>query len=418
MDLGSLKKQLWLIISIISIGLSFSSMALNEEKVNVYFFHAHGCPHCAEEIQFLYDLQAEFPAQIRDYEITKNRENLKLLQSLETLLDINIPGTPFTVVGETSIPGFLNKETTGGKIKSAVDRVLNGEENDILALVMTQEADGIFKTNETNNTSHVALGTIKPENQKDKIPSTINLPLFGTIETKHISLPLLTFIIALLDGFNPCAMWVLVFLITLLLGMKDQKRMWILGSTFIFISGLVYFLIMTAWLNVLLLLGFVFWMRIFVGLIALTAGGWYLYDALMNPSGNCKVSHGKKRQKILNKLKQFSQHPNLWIALGGIIFLAFAVNVIEAVCSAGLPVVFNEIMILSNLETWQYYAYLGFYILIFMIDDLVVFGIAMTTLRYTNLDTKYARYSHFIGGILMLILGLLLIFKPESLMFG
>ncbi len=390
-----------------------------ENAAHVYFFHAHGCPHCAAEIEFLGELAKEVLIKIYDYELTKNRENLKLLHSLEKILDQKIPGTPFTIVGETTISGFLSGETTGKKVREAVGRVLAGEEIEVLKSSVTKEGDGMFKKEEVE-VKMVEKGKERSSTNEDtkKIPETIDLPLFGTIQTKYVSLPVLTFVIALLDGFNPCAMWVLVFLISLLLGMKDRKRMWILGSTFILASGFVYFLIMTAWLNVLLLLGFVFWIRLAIGLLALGAGGWYLYDAATNPTGQCKVSHGGNKQKVFARLKQFAQHPNLWIALGGIILLAFAVNVVEAVCSAGLPVVFNEIMILSNLETWQYYAYLAFYILIFMLDDLVVFGIAMTTLRYANIDTKYARYSHIIGGILMLILGGLLIFKPELLMFG
>ena len=398
-----------------------SAVTENNTLANIYFFHAHGCPHCAAEIEFLKEFSKDQPVKIWDFEITKKKENLKLLQSLEKVLDQRILGTPFTIVGETTVSGFLNAESTGLKIKEAVFRVLEGTETELLVAAVTQDPDGLFNSDLAFDSTSV---TIKKEfNSKTvgkdkKIPETISLPLIGTIATKHVSLPFLTFLIALLDGFNPCAMWVLVFLISLLFGMKDRKRMWILGSTFILASGFVYFLIMSAWLNILLLLGFVFWIRLAIGLLALGAGGWYLYDAVTNKDGQCKVSHSGNRQKVFARLKTFAQHPNLLIALGGIILLAFAVNVVEAVCSAGLPVVFNEIMILSDLEKWQYYLYLGFYILIFMLDDLIVFGIAMTTLRYANINTKFARYSHFIGGIVMLILGVILIFKPELLMFG
>lgn len=404
------------------LGLWFGAPASQAEvsQANIYFFHAKGCPHCAKEIEFLNDYQNEAPIKIWDYEITKNRDNVKLLQSLEGILDTRIPGTPYTVVGETTIAGFMSAETTGQKIREAVERVLSGEESEALLGKVTKEGDGIFGggevVEEKGEESKEKGG--KQEELKGEIPETIELPLIGTVETKNVSLPVLTFLIALLDGFNPCAMWVLIFLISLLLGMKDRSRMWILGSAFILASGFVYFMIMTAWLKVILFLGFVFWLRLAIGLLALGAGGWYLYDAMTNKEGQCKVSHSGNRQKIFAKLKTFAQHPNLWLALGGIVLLAFAVNIVEAVCSAGLPVIFNSILVANDLPQWQYYAYMGFYILIFMIDDLIVFGIAMTTLKYANLNTKYARLSHLIGGVLMLLLGLLLIFKPEWLMFG
>ena len=91
---------------------------------------------------------------------------------------------------------------------------------------------------------------------------------------------------------------------------------------------------------------------------------------------------------------------------------------VELVCSAGLPAIYTQILSLSNLPTWQYYFYLGLYILIFMLDDLFVFFTAMFTLKAVGVESKYARYSHLIGGVLMLVIGLLLLFKPEWLMFG
>jgi len=126
----------------------------------------------------------------------------------------------------------------------------------------------------------------------------------------------------------------------------------------------------------------------------------------------------KKKQKVFDKLKKVTQKKQLGLAVLGMIILAFAVNLVELVCSAGLPAVYTQVLSLANLPTWQYYLYLIFYILIFMLDDLVVFFVAMTTLKMTGLNNKYSRFSHLFGGILILIIGLLLIFKPEILMFG
>ena len=102
----------------------------------------------------------------------------------------------------------------------------------------------------------------------------------------------------------------------------------------------------------------------------------------------------------------------------GIILLAVAVNLIELVCSAGLPAIYTQILSLATLDRWQYYLYLLLYILIFMLDDLIVFFIAMITLKAVGIENKYVRFSRLIGGILITIIGLLLLFKPEILMFG
>ena len=127
---------------------------------------------------------------------------------------------------------------------------------------------------------------------------------------------------------------------------------------------------------------------------------------------------GGKKQKIFGKLKSISQRKNLIFALLGIIVLAFAVNLLELVCSAGLPTVYTQLLTMSDLNTFQYYLYLLFYILIFMLDDMVIFVVAMKTLHSVGLNGKYARYSHLIGGVLMILIGLAMIFKPELIMFG
>lgn len=249
-------------------------------------------------------------------------------------------------------------------------------------------------------------------------PETLKLPILGEIVTENLSLPLLSMVIGILDGFNPCAMWTLIFLISLLLGMKDRRRMWILGSAFIVTSAFVYFLFLSAWLNFFLLLGFVFWIRVVIGLVALGAGIYSLRDYHINKDGGCKVTGNENRKKTLDKLKNITHERKFIVALFGIIVLAFAVNLIELVCSAGLPAVYTQVLSLNDLPTLKYYSYILIYIFFFMIDDLFVFVIAMVTLHATGIQTKYARFSRLIGGILMFIIGILLLFKPELLMFG
>jgi hypothetical protein len=165
-------------------------------------------------------------------------------------------------------------------------------------------------------------------------------------------------------------------------------------------------------------LGFVFWIRIIIGLVAIGVGIYNLRDYQKNKDGTCKVTDDEKRRKTLDKLKGITHERKFILALGGIILLAFAVNLIELVCSAGLPAIFTQILSISNLSPGQHYSYILIYIFFFMIDDLIVFTIAMITLHAVGIESKYARLSRLIGGILMLIIGALLLFKPEILMFG
>ncbi len=372
----------------------------SDNKVNLYFFWANGCPHCSHEKEFLKELEQKYSyLKIHSLEVTQDKRNIELLKNAGRKLNANVSGVPFTVIGKQYFIGY-NKQSTGTVIEEVVQHALQNGCHDVIGSLITPI-------------------TPNPEQSEEKtIPEKIDLPLVGEMETKNISLPVLTIIIGALDGFNPCAMWVLLFLISLLLGMEDRKRMWILGSVFIVTSAFVYFLFMSAWLNLILFLGFIVWVRIIIGLVALIGGGYSLKEYFTNKEAVCKVTNNEKRKKVFESLKTVTQKQKLWMAIGGIILLAFAVNLVELICSAGLPAVYVQILTLTELPAWQYYAYLILYIFVFMLDDLFVFFVAMKTLQIAGITTKYTRAARLIGGVIMLIIGVSLIFKPELLMFG
>jgi len=380
-----------------------------EKSVNIYFFWGEGCPHCAKEKPFLQKLEKKYPTvKVYDFEVWNNDENRKLLIKVGKKLNVDVSGVPFTVIGDQHFIGWLNEETTGASLEKAVQFFLSHDCRDVVGEILSSK----------KSTSPQKDSLKNEKVQKSTVPTKLNLPIFGEIETKNISLPVLAVMIGILDGFNPCAMWTLLFLISLLLGMKDKKRRWILGTTFIVASALVYFLFMAAWLNLLLFVGFIFWVRVLIGLVALGGGGYNLREFFVNKDSGCKVTGGEKRRAVFERLKEITHKKQFLLALIGIILLAFAVNLVELICSAGFPVVFTQILALSNLAKWQYYAYMLLYIFFFMVDDLFVFFASMITLEMTGISTKYSRVSHLVGGILMIVIGLLLIFKPQWLMFG
>ena len=385
-----------------------------QNEVNIYFFWGSGCPHCAAEKPFLEKLKSKYPTlQVQSYEIWYNESNRTLLTEAGNKLNTQISGVPFTVIGEQTFSGYHSDQTTGNEIEKVLQYCLKNECTDPIASLI----DTPISQNDSISDKPVApLG--KEKKAITSIPEHLDLPVFGTVRTKDVSLPVLTIMLAALDGFNPCAMWTLLFLISLLIGMQDKKRMWILGSAFIVSSAAIYFLFMAAWLHLILFIGFIVWIRLAVGLLGIAAGIYNLREYVVNKENTCKVTRGEEKRRVFAALKRLTHEKHFWIALGGIVLLAAAVNIVELICSAGLPVIYTQILTLSQLSTWQYYLYLLLYILIFMLDDLFVFIVSMKTLEMTGLTTKFSRSSHLIGGVLMLIIGLLLIFRPEWLMFG
>jgi len=232
-----------------------------------------------------------------------------------------------------------------------------------------------------------------------------------------LSLPVITIIIAFMDGFNPCAMWILIFLITMLINMKDKKKLYILGTVFIVTSALVYFVFLSAWFNFFQFVGYVYWIKIAIGLVALATGSVHVKNALTS-KGECHVTNSQQRASIMERIKKITKENNIWVAVIGMVILAISVNFIEVVCSAGLPAVYTNLLASANLSTVNYYLYLILYTVIFMFDDLFIFFVAVKTFHATGITSKYSKYSGIVGGVLMIIIGLILILKPELLMFG
>ena len=414
-------KILKIIIPIVLL-IFFIQPVLAQDKVNIYFFYGDGCPHCAKEKKFLDELKIEIPEiEIHAFEVWNNVDNARFLAKLGRELKFDISGVPLTIIGDRIFSGFYSAATTGAQIKTVVENYLENGCSDIVASALNLKEENnqcIHGCNQNDEECIHDCGCSADNEQSSVMPGKIRIPLVGEIDIKNFSLPVLTILIAAADGFNPCAMWILLFLISLFLGMQNRKRMWILGASFIIASGLAYFLFMAAWLSLFLFLGFVLWIRIIIGLVALASGGYHLYDYWRNRDGKCKVTDSAKRKRIFDRLRNIVQMKKFWLALSGIIILAFAVNLVELVCSAGLPAVYIQVLALANLAQWQYYGYLLLYIFIFILEDLLIFVIAMATLRMKAIIFRYTRGSGLVGGIIRLIIVRLLIFKPGLLMFG
>ena len=195
--------------------------------------------------------------------------------------------------------------------------------------------------------------------------------------------------------------------------------MWILGLTFIFTSGFIYFLFMMAWLKITDYMNQITLLRTLIAIFAIMFGGYNLYNYYKSrKSDGCTVIKKEKRKFVMSNIKNIIENKSFILSIIGIIIIASLVNLVELFCSMGLPIMFTEILSLNNLSANKYFFYIILYILFFMLDDIIIFAISMITLRETAISTKYNKYSHLIGGIIMILIGILMIFKPEWLSFN
>lgn len=379
----------YLIISLVILGIALivtgrqAAESTTQESFEVHFFYLPGCPHCEEQKPFNEKLASAYPSiQFIYHDATSPIEHATLSRMLKDRGIQEEPGFPVTIFKNQVFSGWKSEDTTGKAIETALQDCLAG---------------------------HCPQGsTVEPTDE-------INLPFIGVIKASSYSLPSLAILLGVVDGFNPCAMWVLVYLISLIATMRDRRRIWLLVGSFVLASGILYFLFMTAWLNAFLLIGYVRLVTIIIGLVAL-GGGILMMKEFVTTRGAivCEVTDTESRKKTMNRIQQIVASPITLGTIAGIVALAFVVNSIEFVCSAAIPAVFTHVLSLHPLSTWQYYAYVLLYVFFFMLDDTIVFGSAAVAMT-SNLGDRYVKYSRPVGAIILIILGVLLLFAPNLL---
>ena len=357
-----------------------------EDIVNIYLFYGDGCPHCSKEKTFLNKIEEKYDGKVKvyKYEVWYNDKNRDILFKVKDEFNLNRDEkVPFTVIGSKHYLGY--SDDIGADIERKIIHYLELEE--------IEEEETVVEE------------------------SKVTIPFIGKIDPSDTVVAVVAIILGLVDGFNPCAMWVLLFIINMLFGMKDKKKMFLLGYTFLFTSAVVYFLSM---LGINIVLGFISTneLRSLIGIVAIVAGIYNLYTYFRdrNKDDGCHVVDEKKRKSIVSKVKKIKNAKNIWIALIGIIALAISVNLVELACSAGFPTIFNEVLVANNITGISRILYLLLYVLFYMIDDMVVFTISVSTLSIAGVTTKYNKLVKIIGGLLMIIMGILLIFKPAWIM--
>jgi uncharacterized protein Veg len=343
----------YLIISLIILGIviAFTSQGTSStgEGFEVHFFHVPGCSHCEEQRPFNERLVNTYPSiQIIEHDATTPAGHALLSEMLEERGVEYEPDFPITIFGNQVFGGWESEETSGRAIEEALQQCLAGN---------------------------------CPPPTGEEPEHKIKLPFIGEIALADYSLPTLAVILGLVDGFNPCAMWVLVYLISIVATLRDRKRIWLVVGSFVLASGILYFLFMTAWLNAFLFIGYVKPVVVVIGLVALGGGILQVREVIKTKGAIvCEVTSEESRKKTMTRMQKIVSSPITLGTIAGIIALAFAVNSVEFVCSAAIPAVFTQVLSLANLSTLQYYSYILLYVLFFMLDDLVILSSAQPLL--------------------------------------
>jgi len=378
-------------------------------KVPVEVFERDDCKHCQDEKAFFMKLKLkrnDFSVRFHNLDGKDHYGHRRQLAELEKLRKV----TPITLVGNTVIQGFDSTATTGRMIEEIIDQSIGKK---------TLNFEEFIAAGGTGKVEDVTGGTCGIETSTCEVTETpllVTLPFFGVVDLKQFSLPTLSLILGFIDGFNPCAMWVLVTFLIVLMHAGSRKRMWQIAGIFIIAEAIMYYLILNVWFTAWDFVGLDNIITPIVGLVAIGGGIFFLYE-WKTSDGTCKVTNADQRSKTSQKIHRLVNAEMTFLTLLGIIGLAFSVNVIEFACSIGIPQAFTKILDINALDWIGRQFYMALYILMYMVDDVIVFGIALYSIEKLGLTTKYAKASNLIGGLLMIALGLILILQPNLLVF-
>jgi cytochrome c biogenesis protein CcdA/thiol-disulfide isomerase/thioredoxin len=379
-------------------------------KVLLEFFERQDCAHCQAEKLYLENLVASRNDVDVRYIDIDTEEGRALFDSFTSAQKLS-KATPITVIGASVIQGFDSEKTTGQRLENLID-ANKGQPFVGIAGLLSGQASEIEKTRGAVCDSTTGICTMP---QTELLLITIPLTSI-TIDAMQYSLPVLSGLLGLIDGFNPCAMWVLVTFLFVLIQMGSRRRMWTVAGLFIVAETVMYYLILNVWFTAWDFVGLDRVVTPIVGAVAMGGGLFFLYEWYQS-DGTCRVVDLQGRAKISGRIKKLASEPFTWLTAVSVIALAFSVNIIEFACSIGIPQAFTKIIELNNLNFWQTQGYMADYIFFYMIDDFLVFGLALWGFDKLHLTQTYSRWSNLIGGILMLLLGYLLIFHPAALRF-
>jgi glutaredoxin len=377
-----------LILLIYFVFSSFSNAAkpqINTVDKPVFdIFVREGCPHCTQAKAFLPTLEKHYPQLIIVvHSIDQNTNAREELIARSKQMGVWPPGVPTFFFGGKIHVGFQSAEQTGPEL---------------IALISSKN-DVAPKNNAVNKSSQTSI-----ESQ-----------VFGNISIDRFGLPLFTFVIGLLDGFNPCAMWVLLFLLSLLVHLHDRKKMTLIAGTFVMVSGIVYYGFIAAWLNLFMFIGISKTLMQILGGVALLIASINIRDFFSKRAQFSLSIPDTVKPGLYSRMRKIINANSLGLSVLGVVVLAILVNFIELLCTAGFPALYVAVLTQQELSTPMYYGYIGLYIFGYILDDVLAVTIAVIALTSHKLSISAGQRLKLLSGSVMFILGVVMLLRPSWL---
>jgi cytochrome c biogenesis protein CcdA len=370
-----------------------------QQPVVLTLFHGEGCPHCAAEITFLLDeLAPAYPSlQMQAFEVWNDADNRALLVQAAEVYGFDPGAVPVTIVegpiGYQVFVGF--GAATGEQIVEVVERELAAADQPAASETESEPV---------------------PSDTAAASAARVDVPLVGTVDLSGSSLLVATVVIGFVDGINPCSLWVLSVLLAIVLHSGSRGRVVLVGGVFLTVTAAMYAVYVAGVYSVLTVLDGMVWIRVVVALVALVFGAVQLSDGLQLRRGPSLSISAARKPSLYQRMRAVGLGDRgIAATIGGTVVLAVGVSLLETPCTAGLPLLWAGLVADAGVSTATAVALFGIYMLVFLVDELAVFTIAVVTLRSLKLQQNQGQALKIVSGSVLVTLAVAMIALPEAM---
>ena len=383
----------------------------SDGTVIIHLFWGEGCPHCAKAKPYFEQLAQKNPNIVLNmYEIYYDEENLDLFLRMAEKYEMENLGVPTIFIGDFRFQGFNELNTSD--YENAVTFCLKNQCEDAAAGV-AYEIPSPTQVAATPDVFAEPESSTELSSEPEKT-FELTLPIFGKVDLENKSLLLSTALIALVDGVNPCSLWVLTMLLALTLHTGSRKRVFLIGIVFLTVTAGIYALFISGLFSVLKFVGFLTWVRVIISLVALFFAIVNIKDYFWYKEGLSLTIADEKKPGLFQKMRKLTDaSQSLWGLVGATIVFAAGVSLVEFSCTAGFPVVWVNLLSAQQAGGTTFLLLLLLYMLIYQLDEMIIFVTSVVTLKSGRLEEKGGRILKLISGMLMLTLSAVMLIKPE-----